>query len=97
MDRRNIKYISDYSNLPKDYKADIILFAFKPQGAEAILADLVKNKPYHDNSIFTSILAGKKIDFFENILGSNKKILRLMPNLPIVINKGILVIFLIPI
>lgn len=84
-----IKYVADYQKLPKNYQADIVVFAFKPQVAAAILADFCQHKIYHPKTIFVSILAGKKIAFFENIFGEKAKIIRLMPNLPTLINQGI--------
>ncbi|MDA0902404.1 MAG: pyrroline-5-carboxylate reductase [Proteobacteria bacterium] len=85
----NIKYYSSCADLPKDYKADVIFFAFKPQDSFEILNNLLKVKPYQANTIFISILAGKKISFFEGKLGLNKKIVRIMPNLPTLIGEGI--------
>src|SRR5690606_7749959 len=84
-----IKYVSDYNQFPNGYKADIIFFTFKPQHSQKILNLLVEDKPYDNSTIFISILAGKKIDFFEGILGKDKKIIRIMPNLPIEIGEGI--------
>jgi pyrroline-5-carboxylate reductase len=84
-----IKQVSSYFELPKDYQADIIVFAFKPQIAKEVLFDFSQHKINHLQTIFVSILAGKKTEFFENILGQKTKIIRLMPNLPTLINEGI--------
>ncbi len=121
-----IKYFTSISNLPKNYQADIVFFAFKPQMAEEILLDFTKQnqaqntiipenkaevenkkniktrlreikakddllnlKTFNSQTIFISILAGKKITFFEQFLGQKAKIIRLMPNLPILINQGV--------
>lgn len=86
---KKIKYISSYSDLPKNYQADLVVFGFKPQVAKEILNDFVKAKITNQNTIFVSILAGKKTEFFEKILGKSAKIVRLMPNLPTLINEGI--------
>ncbi|MFT6332418.1 MAG: pyrroline-5-carboxylate reductase [Lentimonas sp.] len=84
-----IKYISSYDQLPKSYQADIVVFGFKPQVAREILMDFAIHKPFSSNTIFTSILAGKKTSFFEEILGEKAKVVRIMPNLPTLINEGI--------
>jgi len=84
-----IKYLPSYKNLPKNYQADIIIFVFKPQLAKEILSDFSQHKITNPKTIFISILAGKKIIFFEQILGKKAKIIRLMPNLPTLINQGI--------
>lgn len=84
-----VKYISSYQELPTDYQADIVVFAFKPQVAGEILAEFAKQKNTHPNTVFISILAGKKTQFFEEILGKKTKIIRLMPNLPTLINQGV--------
>lgn len=84
-----IKYFSQYEEFEENYCADIVFFAFKPQDAEPILEELKKYQPYNKNTIFISILAGKKSQFFEEILGNEIKLVRLMPNLPILVNEGI--------
>jgi len=82
----NFKSLAEIENY---FQADVVIFAIKPQNSEVILKEFAKTKLFHHQTIFVSILAGKKIEFFENILGKNKKIIRLMPNLPILISEGI--------
>lgn len=86
---KGIKYISSASELSKNYQADLVIFTFKPQAAKEILSDFSKVKITNSKTIFVSILAGKKVKFFEDILGKNAKVVRLMPNLPTLINQGI--------
>ena len=83
-----IKYFSKYEEFLENYSANIIFFAFKPQDAKSILEDLKKYQPFDKNTIFISILAGKKIQFFEEIFGDKIKLIRLMPNLPILVGEG---------
>jgi len=73
----------------KNRKFDVVIFAIKPQNSEEILQKFAKSNLFHENTIFISILAGKNISFFEKFLGNDKKIVRVMPNLPILINEGI--------
>ncbi len=84
-----IKYYKSASSLPKDYKANLVFLAIKPQDAKEILGEFSKAKIFNKNTIFISILAGKKIEFFENIFGKNAKIMRSMPNLPIEYSQGV--------
>ena len=84
-----LNYVKNTSELPKNYKADLVFITIKPQDAAAILKEFSKAKILNKKTIFVSILAGKKIQFFEKILGKNAKIVRSMPNLPIQYSQGI--------
>jgi pyrroline-5-carboxylate reductase len=82
-------YFYDVKKLPKNYAADLVFIAIKPQDAAAVLEEFSAQKNFHKKTIFISILAGKKIRFFENIFGKDAKIIRSMPNLPIQYSQGI--------
>jgi pyrroline-5-carboxylate reductase len=82
-------YAKNISSLPKNYCADLVFLCIKPQDAEAILKEFSAAKIFSKNTIFISILAGKKIAFFENIFGKKAKIIRSMPNLPIQDSQGV--------
>ncbi len=84
-----IKFHKSVFDLDKNYKADIIFIAVKPQIAGDVLMQLLSANNFTQNTIFISILAGKKIKFFKEILGKKTKIIRTMPNLPILENKGV--------
>jgi len=84
-----IKYYRSASELPQNYIADFVFIAVKPQNAKEILEDFATAPNFSKNTVFISILAGKKINFFKEILGKSAKIIRSMPNLPIVENQGI--------
>lgn len=85
----NFNYIKNTKELSHNYKADLVFIAIKPQDSEEILSQFVKANIFHKDTVFISILAGKKIAFFEKILGKNTKIIRSMPNLPILHSQGI--------
>jgi pyrroline-5-carboxylate reductase len=90
----NIDYFQDLSQIPSTFKSNIIFLAFKPQTSEKILQDIKNNlNIFAKDRIFISIIAGKNIDFFQNILGSDEKIIRVMPNLPIEVNEGLSLYF----
>jgi len=66
-------------------KADIIIFAVKPQDAPTLFQSL---KPTVDpQQVFMSIMAGVKIQTIQDALGI-KKVIRAMPNLPAQIGMG---------
>lgn len=89
--------LADFNDIEEakhsNYQADIVIFGIKPQDSEIILEKFANLKIFHKNTIFISILAGKNISFFTKILGEDKKIIRLMPNLPILIDEGICAYF----
>ena len=77
----------------KNFKLiDIVIFAIKPQTAPQVL-DNIKNIVFNKKTIFISIVAGKKIVFFDNYLHSKNKFIRVMPNMPAMINQGMSCLF----
>jgi pyrroline-5-carboxylate reductase len=88
-----IKYFKNTANLPKNYQADLVFLAIKPQDSLETLKEFSQAKIFHKNTIFISILAGKKIIFFEKIFGQKAKIIRSMPNMPIEDSQGIFTFF----
>jgi pyrroline-5-carboxylate reductase len=65
--------------------SEIILFAVKPQNYK----DITNNNVFPDDKIIISIMAGVKIDTLRKNLKSDCGILRVMPNMPCKIGKGI--------
>jgi len=88
-----LKYFKNSLELPKNYQADLVFLAIKPQDSEEILREFSQSQIFHPKTIFISILAGKKIEFFEKIFGKKSKIVRSMPNLPIQDSQGIFTYF----
>lgn len=87
----NIKILKHFDKYELDgFTPDTIILAVKPQIAAEVLADY---KIFASHSLFISIIAGKTISFFEKHLGSNAAIIRTMPNLPIVVGKGMAVMY----
>ena len=69
---------------------DLVMFAVKPQQLESVLpsyGSLCRGGP-----VVLSIAAGKRIDFFEKILGSDVALVRAMPNTPAAIGQGMTVL-----
>lgn len=79
-----IKKVSSIQSLVQT--SSIILLAVKPQQMADLLAAI---KPHlNQNQLILSIAAGLKIQFYENRLGKNHKIIRLMPNTPALVKLG---------
>lgn len=66
--------------------SDIVIFALQPKHIDGVL-ESVKSK-ITDNHIVMSVAAGVELARIENILGSDKKIIRVMPNTAISIGKS---------
>ena len=88
-----VSYFKNTESLPKNYLADLVFLCLKPQGCEEILREFAAAETFHKDTIFVSILAGKKLEFFAEIFGKKAKIVRSMPNLPIQDSCGILSYF----
>jgi pyrroline-5-carboxylate reductase len=71
--------------------ADVLILAIKPQNFPEVLAKLSPVNP-KSNLLILSIAAGIKISYLQNALGSNKKIIRIMPNTPALISQAATVI-----
>ncbi len=84
-----VESVSSANNLAQNYVADIIFLCIKPQDSQEILTEFFQAQKFSKHTIFISIIAGKKLQFFKNIFGANVKIVRTMPNLPILENEGV--------
>ena len=60
----------------------------KPQIADKVLSEY-KDFEFKKNSIISSIIAGKKIIFFQKRLKNANQFVRIMPNMPALIRNGI--------
>ena len=66
---------------------DIIIFAVKPQIIQDVLKKFI-NLKFKEKILFISIVAGKKINFFNNFLQDQNQFIRAMPNMPALIDQG---------
>lgn len=74
-------------NIKVASNADILILAIKPQMFPTVVPGLqCVIKP---NAVVVSIAAGKSLSYLEDMLGKDKKIVRLMPNTPAMVNAGI--------
>ncbi|MEM0487786.1 MAG: pyrroline-5-carboxylate reductase [Candidatus Bathyarchaeia archaeon] len=67
-------------------KADIVWIAVKPQEAVDVLEEI---SPFiTEKKIIVSVIAGLKISKIISVLKKNAKVIRVMPNLPLLVNEG---------
>ncbi len=78
------KNLLDVKNLAS---IDIVIFAVKPQITPSVLKQ-ISFINFNKKTIFVSIVAGIKISFFNKFLRRYKQFIRVMPNMPAMINKG---------
>ncbi len=68
-------------------KADILFLAVKPIYCSQVIEE-TKCVQVSDSQIIVSIAAGKSIKWLEGAYGSEKKIIRIMPNTPALVGEG---------
>ncbi len=78
---------NDLSFLAKE--SDLIILAVKPKDIDGVLKSL---KDGVGESILVSIAAGVDIGSIEKVVGSDKKIVRIMPNINLTVGKGVMAI-----
>ena len=66
--------------------ADVIIFCVKPQNIGQLLLDFPRN--HLEKKMLVSILAGITIEKYEQYLGKNIQMVRVMPNTPALIHAG---------
>ena len=89
-DTYDIHVDDSIAEIEEGFPADIIILAVKPQvmdeAAEAC-------KRYAGRATFMSIAAGKTVSYFENMIGDQEAIIRVMPNTPAAVRRGISVAY----
>lgn len=68
------------------FNSDIIVLAVKPQSYPQVLTQL--SKVDCTGKIFVSIAAGISIEYVRSLLQQNVKVVRVMPNTPLLLSKG---------
>ena len=79
-----VKSILEVKNI---LEFNLIIFAIKPQIAEKVLKQFIDCK-FSKQCTFITIVAGKKINFFHKYLPKENNFIRVMPNMPALINYG---------
>ena len=75
-------------NAEVERNCDIIVLAVKPQVMDGVLSELSGS----DDKVYISIAAGVTIVKLQSALGENVKILRTMPNTPLMVGCGITIV-----
>ena len=83
---KGVRFYMTVKDLPPNDEPHAVMFAVKPQVMDEIIAPYAK---FANFAVFVSIAAGKTIDYFENILGHDAAIVRVMPNTPAAVRRGI--------
>lgn len=73
-------------DIPATAKPETVLFAVKPQVMETVVPTY---RRFAAGALFVSIAAGKPIVFFEKHLGQGAAVVRVMPNTPAAVGRGI--------
>ena len=81
--------INKIKTIKKKFK--YVFLSFKPKNLNSNL-NLYKNL-FDKNTIFYSVLAGKKLLDIQNFFPTNKNIIRLMLNTPVSVNKGTIIFY----
>ena len=79
-----VKKAENENELAKE--SDILILSLKPNIVPKVL-DKIKDD-LSEKTIVLSIAAGISIDFIENIIGTDKKVIRTMPNTPAQVMEG---------
>ncbi len=67
-------------------KSDVVFVAIKPQFLDEILADLKAG--WSEDKVLASIVAGKTLADWQEVLGETAQIARIMPNTPAMVQEG---------
>ena len=82
-----IQVSKNLSSLKIIEKFDFIVFAVKPKNLKDVLEEF-SNKKLKNQTIIISVIAGKKINIFQNKFKNIKNIFRVMPNMPALIGES---------
>ena len=71
-------------------KCDIVFLAVKPNQIEDVLKTFLSSGKYEGGkTVFVTIAAGISISFIKNIMGEDCPVIRVMPNTPVMVGKGV--------
>ena len=84
----NINFYKSIKDLKQTSQFNIIIFAIKPQVSKKVLKEYEEIK-FNKTAVAISIIAGKRISFFKRNLKNINQIIRVMPNMPALVKKGV--------
>lgn len=83
---QGVNIVATAAEIPATFEPDFIILAVKPQVMDDVVPDYAD---YAGGATFLSIAAGKTIAYFEEKLGAGAAIVRVMPNTPAAVRRGI--------
>ena len=83
---RGVQALASDRDLPGTFAPALVLFAVKPQVMDYVVPPYVRFK---ESAVYMSIAAGRTMAFFKECLGEDARIVRVMPNTPAAIGRGI--------
>ncbi len=85
-----VAMVDSADDVPAGFLPDVVIFAVKPQ----VMAEVVPLYARYPSpvTLFLSIAAGTTIGFFEGQLGAGAAIVRVMPNTPAAVGRGMSVL-----
>ncbi len=84
-----VSVIADPHSIPADFTPDAVLLAVKPQVMHAVVPFYGK----FSDAVFISVAAGKTTGWLESQLGEKRAVVRVMPNTPSEVRRGISVLY----
>ncbi|HUA53270.1 MAG TPA: pyrroline-5-carboxylate reductase [Candidatus Sulfotelmatobacter sp.] len=82
-----MRVVEDAAAVPADFAPDMVVLAVKPQAMDDVAP---RYRRFADAGVqILSIAAGKTLDYFAARLGAGAPVIRVMPNLPASIGRGI--------
>lgn len=88
-----VNIVADAGALPPDFAPAAVVFAVKPQEADAVLPHFAR---FAGSALFLSIMAGRTVAGIAAHLGGEAAIVRAMPNTPAAVRQGVTVAFASP-
>ena len=83
---KGVRFYLAPDQLPPDDTPNVIIFAVKPQVMDEVVPFYAR---FASTTMFASIAAGRTIEYLETILGIDAAIVRVMPNTPAAVSRGI--------
>jgi pyrroline-5-carboxylate reductase len=88
--RAGVTLASDIDAVAADFEPEVVIFAVKPQSMDEVVPPY---KRFVDpGTVFMSIAAGTTIGYFESQLGKDAAVVRVMPNTPAAVGRGMSVL-----
>lgn len=81
-----VSLVDDITSVDRDFAPDAVVLAVKPQSVANVAPHY---RAYAKDALFVSIIAGTRLGWFEDQLGEETSLVRVMPNTPATIQMGI--------